>query len=136
MMSRARWLVVCGLALLIVWVGNRRTQPLNADDDVPLPVISRDCSAPPGPPVDLQFVKTGSQVRGTWQSPTVGEAPTWFAVEIGSRSGLRDLGTHMVPAARTELSGPMPPGVFFVRVYSRNGCGSSAASNEIEIVVP
>ena len=135
-MSPARWLAVCGFGLVIACVGCRRAQHPNVGDDVRLPVFSKDCSAPPKAPAGLQFVKTGAEVRGFWQPASVGETPSWFAVEIGSRSGLHDLGTQLVPASRTELSGPMPTGVFFARVYSRNGCGSSAASNEIEVVVP
>ncbi|HQZ40855.1 MAG TPA: fibronectin type III domain-containing protein [Vicinamibacterales bacterium] len=95
-----------------------------------------DCSAPPDPPTNLIFTKDGTDVRGTWTPPGGDDAPTTYVVEVGSRPGLNDQGTFVVPATQTHFGGPTPAGSYYGRVYARNACGSSPASNEINFSVP
>lgn len=95
-----------------------------------------DCSAPPDAPTDLTYTKSGTDVSGTWNAPAGDNAPTTYVVEVGSRPGLNDQGTFIVPATETSFGGKTPPGTYFGRVYARNACGSSPASNEITYTVP
>lgn len=95
-----------------------------------------DCSAPPEAPTNLAYTKTGTDVQGTWTAPAGENAPTTYVVEVGSRPGLNDQGTFIVPATQTGFGGDTPPGTYYGRVYARNACGSSPASNEITYTVP
>jgi hypothetical protein len=95
-----------------------------------------DCSAPPNAPANLTYTKSGDMVSGTWGAPVGEEAPTSYAIEAGSQPGLNDQGTYVVPATQTSYGRPTPPGTYFVRVYARNACGTSAPSNEVTITVP
>jgi hypothetical protein len=95
-----------------------------------------DCAAPPAAPTDLTYTKAGEVINGAWKAPTGGDAPTTYVVEAGSRSGLNDQGTYVVPATQTTFGRPTPPGAYFVRVYARNACGTSPASNEVAFSIP
>ena len=95
-----------------------------------------DCSAPPNAPSGLSYTKNGDMVSGTWIAPSGEELPTTYVIEAGSRPGLNDQGTYVVPATQTAFGRPTPPGTFFVRVYARNACGTSPASNEVTFSVP
>jgi hypothetical protein len=95
-----------------------------------------DCSAPPSAPVDLAYTKAGDLITGTWTAPTGDNAPTTYVVEAGSRAGLNDQGSYVVPASQTSFGRPTPVGTYFVRVYARNACGTSPASNEVTFAVP
>jgi hypothetical protein len=95
-----------------------------------------DCTAPPGAPLNLTYTKNGTDVQGSWTPPGGGESPTTYVIEVGSRSGISDQGTFVVPATQTHFGGPTPPGVYFGRVFARNACGTSPASNEINYTVP
>jgi hypothetical protein len=99
-----------------------------------------DCAAPPAAPRNLTYVKRptdkGMDVVGTWEAPEGTELPTTFVIEVGSKPGLNDLGTFVVPASQLSYGAPTPPNTYFGRVYARNACGTSPASNEINYTVP
>jgi hypothetical protein len=95
-----------------------------------------DCSAPPEVPPDVGYTKAGDVVTITWGSPAGTERPTTYVVEAGNAPGLNNAGTYVTPGAVTNLSRQAPPGTFYVRIFSRNACGTSAASNEIAVTVP
>jgi hypothetical protein len=95
-----------------------------------------DCAAPPAAPTSLAYSKSGNVITGTWTAPVGADAPTTYVVEAGSRSGLNDQGTYVVPATQTSFGRPTPVGTFFVRVFARNACGTSPASNEVTFSVP
>ncbi|MEZ5285253.1 MAG: fibronectin type III domain-containing protein [Vicinamibacterales bacterium] len=95
-----------------------------------------DCVAPPDAPINLTYTKNGSDVTGSWTPPAGEDEPTTYVVEVGSRSGLNDQGTFIVPATETSFTGTTPAGTYYGRVYARNACGSSPASNEITYTIP
>lgn len=95
-----------------------------------------DCSAPPSAPSNLAYTKEGEMITGTWTAPSGENAPTTYVIEVGSQAGLNNQGTYVVPATQTTFGRPTPPGNYFVRVYSRNACGTSPASNEVAFSVP
>jgi hypothetical protein len=95
-----------------------------------------DCTAPPAPPSNLTYTKNGDVVNGAWMAPAGDNAPTTYVVEAGSSPGLNDQGTYVVPATQTSFGRPTPAGSYYVRVFARNACGTSPASNEVQFSVP
>ena len=75
-------------------------------------------------------------VKAAWQAPSGTEAPTSYVVESGTGTGKNDVGTFIVPASATVMARAGAPGTFFVRVYARNACGTSAPSNEVGVTLP
>lgn len=57
-------------------------------------------------------------------------------IEGGSAAGLTDLGVLPTGVLDTNIAGAVPPGTYFLRVRAANRFGSSAASNEVRVVVP
>jgi hypothetical protein len=95
-----------------------------------------DCAAPPTAPSNLTYTKAGDMITGEWVAPTGENAPTTYVIEAGSAPGLNDQGTYVVPATQNSFGRKTPNGHFFVRVFARNACGTSPASNEVEFTVP
>jgi hypothetical protein len=95
-----------------------------------------DCGAPPEAPTSVSHTKSGDMVTVTWGPPTGTEKPTTYVIEAGSAPGLNDAGTYVTPGSVTNIARQAPPGTFYVRVFSRNACGTSAASLETVITVP
>jgi hypothetical protein len=95
-----------------------------------------DCMAPPEAPTNLAFTLEGDVVTGTWTAPGGTELPTTYVIEAGDQSGLNNHGASVVPATETRAVRKSPSGTYFVRVYARNACGTSPASNEIRVIVP
>lgn len=95
-----------------------------------------DCTAPPQAPSNLSYTKDGDMVTGTWVAPAGDNQPTTYVIEVGSQPGLADQGTYVVPASQTSFGRPTPNGNYTVRIYARNACGTSPASNEVAFSVP
>jgi hypothetical protein len=95
-----------------------------------------DCAAPPAAPTGLDYTKSGEMITGTWTASAGTDAPTTYVVEVGSRSGVNDQGVYVVPATQTSFGRATPAGTYFVRVYARNACGTSPASNEVTFAIP
>jgi len=71
----------------------------------------------------------------SWDIAGAGPEPSSFLLEVGSQSGRSDLGTVSLTGERFVAPG-VPSGVYFLRVRSVNGAGTSAPSNEVRLVVP
>ncbi len=95
-----------------------------------------DCTAPPLAPTNLVYSKDDGRVQGTWEAPAGENPPTTYVIEVGSRAGVNDQGTYVVPASQTSFGDQTPPGTYYARVYARNACGTSPASNEVSVTVP
>jgi hypothetical protein len=96
-----------------------------------------DCAAAPAAPGPLQSQKVAADlVRLTWAAPTAGERPTTFILEAGTGEGKNDIGTFVAAGSATSMDRQAPAGQYFVRLFARNACGTSPASNELVITMP
>ncbi len=96
-----------------------------------------DCAVSPDAPVNLAHIKAAADlVRLTWGAPANGERPTTYVLEAGTGEGKNDIGTFVAAGSATSMDRPAPPGRYFVRLFARNACGTSPASNEIVVTMP
>ncbi len=95
-----------------------------------------DCGAPPDAPTAVGHTKRGDMVTVTWGPPAGSERPTTYVIEAGSAPGLNNAGTYVTPGSVTNIERQAPPGTFYIRVFSRNACGTSPAAPEISVSVP
>ena len=91
---------------------------------------------PPGAPTALAATVTGNTVVLTWTRPAIGEEPTSYVLQAGSTSGSANLVSADTESAFSTLTATdVPAGMYFFRVLAQGGSGTSAASNEISVVV-
>lgn len=74
----------------------------------------------PTPPVVNPILVQGSTVTVSWAASA---NATSYVVEAGSWPGMNDLGELITSATSVTVSG-VPPGVYYVNVYSRNARGT------------
>lgn len=90
----------------------------------------------PGAPTNLAFSVSGSTVTLTWTAPSTGDPVTSYVLEAGSSSGASNLANIATGnAAPIFVATGVGAGTYFVRVRAQNASGSSAASNEVVVVV-
>ena len=122
-------IVVAAVVLIGMWVLRTGQQRAGARQF--------DCAAAPGAPSQLVVEKRPDvSVKATWQAPGGAEAPTSYVAESGTAPGKNDVGTFIVPASSTVMERQGAAGTFYVRVYARNACGTSAPSNEVVVTLP
>jgi hypothetical protein len=90
------------------------------------------CSDPPGATNRLATAASESTVQLTWE-PAAGAAS--YVIEVGSASGLSDIGRLTTHAATSLTASEVKTGTYFTRVRARNLCGVGAASNEVIVRV-
>ncbi|MGE0812120.1 MAG: fibronectin type III domain-containing protein [Vicinamibacterales bacterium] len=96
-----------------------------------------DCETPPQPPTGFAVEKLPNlRARMTWQEPVGTESPTSYVLEAGSGAGKNDVATYIISGSATRTERDGVPGTFFLRVYARNACGTSAPSNEVSVTLP
>ena len=89
--------------------------------------------APPSPPASLGAFVNAPNVTLGWVA-SIGA--TSYQLQVGSRAGVSDLlDTDLQSAATSLRAFNVAPGTYFVRVRGNNGCGQSAASNEVVVVI-
>jgi hypothetical protein len=90
--------------------------------------------APPLAPRLLRAAMAGARLTLTWSVDFYGGEPTSYLIEAGSASGLANIA--IIPATtRAFTYEPVPSGFYFLRVRAQNASGTSAASNEVMLVV-
>lgn len=87
--------------------------------------------ATPGSAAPLGVAQSGPLVALSWAMAVAAEE---YVLEVGSGPGLSNLLVTSL-GATTSLSAVAPPGHYYVRIRTRNRCGSGPSSNEIVVVV-
>jgi hypothetical protein len=93
-------------------------------------VVSVGGCSPPAAPGNLRFTRAESLVTLHWDAAS---SASDYIVEVGSVSGASDLLVTPLPGA--PVSASPSPGMYYVRVRARNGCGAGPSSNEIMVVI-
>jgi hypothetical protein len=93
--------------------------------------VGSPCSMPAAP-ANLTNTTTSTSVSLSWQT---GTGATSYTLEAGSSPGLSDIVVVNTGSTATTFSAAAPPGVYFVRIRSRNACGSSGPSNETTVTI-
>ena len=96
-------------------------------------VIGDDCTAPPAAPTGVVANADGNTGRLTWAAPPEGESITNYVIEAGSTPGSNNQGTFVAPANRTTFEREASAGVYYVRIFARNACGTSPPSQEVTV---
>jgi hypothetical protein len=109
------------------------TGPLSSPD---LQVVVQPCTAAPNAPTGLTYSVSGQVVTLSWSNPTSGNLPSRFVIHAGSTAGSSNLLVYPTGSTARSFTASAGTGTYFVRVVGQNNCGSSAASNEITVVVP
>jgi hypothetical protein len=95
--------------------------------------LGPDCSAPPNVPTGLSYTKAGDMVTLSWSPPAISEGVSTYVIEAGSKSGGTDQGTFVAQGNVTTFQRQAPPGTYHVRMFARNACGTSAASEDVQM---
>lgn len=95
-------------------------------------VGSVGCTAP-GVPSGLSSSASGTTVTLTWSAAS--GSPTSYVLEAGSSSGASNLLVSDLGSPATSLTATAGAGTYYVRLRSKNACGTSAASSDIVVVV-
>jgi hypothetical protein len=88
--------------------------------------------APPSPPTNVAFTRTGRRVTVTW-SPSAGAVQ--YILEAGTSPGSANVFNGSL-GGTLAITADVPPGTYHVRVRARSAAGTSGPSNDIAIVVP
>jgi len=95
-----------------------------------------DCATPPSVPFNLAHSKTEDTVTLTWTAPPGPDPVTTYVIEAGSSPGASNQGTFVAPGTAWSFQRQAPPGTYYVRMFARNACGTSPASDEITVTLP
>jgi hypothetical protein len=88
----------------------------------------------PGAPSSFTIdLRTGRFAFLRWTPPPAGQAATHFVIEVGSRSGERDIATIPVGLQPAASGGPIENRTYYVRVKAANAAGTGPPSNEIVV---
>ena len=90
------------------------------------------CDAAPSAP-SLNASAAGRLVNLLWTAPPAGV--TNYRLDVGSAAGQANILNAVFPGTMTTLVASAPPGTYFLRLIAVNGCGASAASNEVMLTV-
>jgi hypothetical protein len=122
-------IVVSAVVLIGLWVLRTGQQRAGARQF--------DCAAAPAPPTGFTIDKTPNLLaKLSWTASGGSEPPTSYVIEAGTGAGKNDLGTFIAPGSATTAERQGVPGTFYLRVYARNACGTSPASNEVAVTLP
>jgi hypothetical protein len=98
-------------------------------------IVGENCTAPPSAPSGVVASADGNVGRLTWAAPPPGETITNYIIEAGSTPGSNNQGTFVAPANRTTFEREAGAGVYHVRMFARNGCGTSPPSQEVTVTI-
>jgi hypothetical protein len=117
--------VVVSIILVGLWaMGSSELGPTGAN-----------CSAPPSAPSGVAVVAVGTTGRVTWAPPPATESVTTYIIEVGSTPGANNQGTFVAPGTATSFEREAGAATYYVRVFARNACGTSPASQEQTLTI-
>jgi hypothetical protein len=119
--------VVVAVVLLGLWAMRSGTQST---------ARRMDCSAAPSAPGGLVPSKNGTIVTLNWTPATGSDPVSTYVIEVGNTPGTNNIGTFVAPGSASTFQREAPPDTYYVRVFARNACGTSAPSNEVVVTVP
>ena len=90
------------------------------------------CDVAPAAP-SLTASASGAIVNLGWTTPAPSAAT--YRLDVGSAAGQSNILSAVFPGTMTTLVASAPPGTYFLRLTAVNGCGASAASNEVALTV-
>lgn len=99
-------------------------------------LVVQPCSAAPSAPTGLAGSVVNRVVTLSWTAPATGAAPSTYVLSAGSAAGASDITVYNTGNTLTSIASPAPPGRYFIRAAAANACGTSGASNEVQVVVP
>lgn len=120
-------IVVVAVVLVGVWAMRSGSQNVSG---------RMDCNGAPPAPSGLNAVRDDAIVTLNWTAPAEGERVSTYVIEAGSAPGTNDVAIFVAPGSASTFRRETPPGTFYVRVFARNACGTSAPSNEVVVTVP
>jgi 5-hydroxyisourate hydrolase-like protein (transthyretin family) len=92
-------------------------------------------SGAPDAPSGFAIFTVGTKLHAVWAPSEYGGATTDYLVEVGTATGLANIGTYPIARSIFELE-PLPPaGVYFLRVRGRNALSIGKPSNEVMLVI-
>jgi hypothetical protein len=94
-----------------------------------------DCSAPPGAPTGLVTTPLPGKGRLEWTPAPATDAVTTYIIEAGSGPGANNQGTFVAPATNRTFEREAAAGTYYVRMFARNACGTSPASQEVTVTI-
>jgi hypothetical protein len=108
---------------------------ISAPSNEAVVVVTGACSAAPPAPSGLVSLVSGSIVSLAWSLGGTANGPTQFQIEAGSAGGAANLAILVVDGGQRGLTVQAPAGTYYVRVRSRNSCGTSGPSNQVVVTV-
>ena len=93
-------------------------------------VLTNTCSAPT-PPRNLRAIVEGTEAYVFWTPPAAGTT-TSYTLQAGTAPGTT---LYQFPTDGTTLNANAL-GTYYIRVVASNACGTSLASNELEVSLP
>ena len=95
-------------------------------------VVGTPPPLPPGPPIGLSAIVSGSSLTLSWSAPASGGAVTAYQVEAGSWPGGSDLASLSTGNTATSFFAPgVANGTYYLRVRAAGAAGLGAPSNEV-----
>lgn len=94
-----------------------------------------DCAAPPSAPTGLVTSAAPGKGRLEWAPPSPDDAVTTYIIEAGSGPGANNQGTFVAPSTSTSFEREAAAGTYYVRMFARNACGTSPASQEVTLTI-
>jgi hypothetical protein len=96
-------------------------------------VVGGDCAGPPAAPTGVTATTEGNRGRLTWSPAPAGEGVSTYIIEAGSTPGANNQGTFVAAGNATSFEREASGGTYYVRLYARNACGTSPASQEVTV---
>ncbi|MGQ0735285.1 MAG: fibronectin type III domain-containing protein [Acidobacteriota bacterium] len=118
--------VVAAVILIGLWA-------MRSGDRVPL---GANCTAPPSVPTGTSITKAGDVATLHWAAGPLEDAVTTYIIEAGSEPGANNQGTFVAPGTATSFQRQAPAGTYYVHMFARNACGTSAPTENIVVSIP